>query len=329
MGINKINTLSFLKNKNLYSDRTLKEYNFLFKYFITNKSFINNGNLEKWFNIINELPEISTNTIEFSKNHIVIGKESEINSSQKEILEENLLKLNPWRKGPFKLFGLEIDSEWRSDKKWERIKNFLPNKKGLRICDLGCSNGYYAYKLMNLEPDLIVGLDKTPLFIMQFFATKYYAKKLQELIILPCMAEEFTQEKIDFDLLLSMGILYHAKDPEIHIETLNKLLKSKGFLILETIISLSKENIKINKDQTYAGMKNIGTIFTKDNLIKLINLYGFKNVEFVDQSYTDSSEQRATKWMPGKSIKDFLLPNGNTIEGYPPVCRAIFIAQKK
>jgi cyclopropane fatty-acyl-phospholipid synthase-like methyltransferase len=126
-----------------------------------------------------------------------------------------------------------------------------------------------------------------------------------------------------------MGILYHTKDYANHMEAVKKLMKKNGYLILETIISSSKKNINIDKGQTYAGMKNIGTIFGKDNLIKILKNKGFHNIECVNESFTSSIEQRTTKWMQGRSFKDFLLPNGNTIEGYPPVCRAIFVAQKK
>ena len=35
---------------------------------------------------------------------------------------ELILQLLPWRKGPFKLNDINIDSEWDSSKKWIRFK---------------------------------------------------------------------------------------------------------------------------------------------------------------------------------------------------------------
>ena len=328
VGINKINILPYLENKNIYSKEVLEEYSDIFNTFTNSKTFFNHGHLLKWQGILDLLPEINTNHMCLTDPAIIIGKPNEINPLQKEILESALLSLSPWRKGPFNLFGLEVDSEWRCENKWKRIKDYLPKNKDMRIADLGCSNGYYSYKLLNLEPEVVVGLDKTPLYIMQFLATKYYANKTQELIVLPCSAEEFSQEKMDFNLILSMGILYHSKKPEDHISVINKLLNKNGFVVLETIISLTQDNINIKKGETFAGMRNIGTIFTKDNLIKLMNISGFKNTECVNEHFTNISEQRATKWIQGKSFKDFIRPDGRTIEGFPPVCRAIFIAQK-
>ena len=312
-----------------YSKETFRNYSNLFKIYVENKNFVNHGDSVKWFEIIKNLPKVHTDYVEVSGSQIVIGDPKEVNIQIKKYLEIEMMKLSPWRKGPFNLFGIAIDSEWCSDKKWERIKDYLPSNRGMRIGDLGCSNGYYSYKLLNLNPELIVGMDKTALFIWQSIALKNYAKKIQNLIILPCSAEEFTQQKVDFELLLSMGVLYHAKNPLNHINVLKNLLKKNGFLLIETLTSLNKKDICIQKGKKYAGMKNVNKIFTKNNLINILNSSGFKNIECVDESITDSSEQRKTKWMKGKSLKDFMSKDGNTIEGYPPLCRSIFIAQKK
>ena len=247
VGTNKINILSYLKNNNFYSKDTFNEYKYLFDIFIKNENFSKHGSKEKWFDNLKSLPNVDTKYFNSSGSQIVIGKPDEINIIDKQVLENELLKLCPWRKGPFNVFGLEIDSEWQSQKKWERIKNYLPSAKGMRIGDIGCSNGYYAYKLLGLSPELIIGMDKTALFIIQFLSIKYYTKQIQELLVLPCSAEEFEQENFDFDLLLSMGILYHSKNPESHLDVLKKLLKKNGHLVIETIISMTDLNINIDR----------------------------------------------------------------------------------
>jgi tRNA (mo5U34)-methyltransferase len=329
MDINKINILSYIDYKNLYSRETLKEYKSLFQAFSKNENFCKHGNLEKWKNILHLLPESNANHIDFSGSHIVLGDKASLGEEDKKKLQDLLLNLSPWRKGPFNICDIKVDSEWRSDYKWERLKGFIPNIADMRVADLGCSNGYYGYKLLGLNPELVVGMDKTALFIFQFLATKHFAKQIQKLLILPCSVEEFDSKNMDFNLILSMGVLYHVKNIPCHIDAVKKLIKKNGYLVLETIISSSEKNINIEQGTTYAGMKNIGTIFSKANLIGLLNASGFKNIELVNESFTSTNEQRTTRWMQGKSFKDFTLPNGRTIEGFPPVCRVIFVAQKK
>ena len=329
MDINKINILSYIDYKNLYSRETLKEYKSLFQAFSKNENFCKHGNLEKWKNILHLLPESNACHVDFSGSHIVLGDKASLAEQDKKKLQDLLLNLNPWRKGPFNICDINVDSEWRSDYKWERLKDFIPNIAGKRVADLGCSNGYYGYKLLGLDPELVVGMDKTALFIFQFLATKHFAKQIQKLLILPCSVEEFDSKNMDFNLILSMGVLYHVKNIPCHLDAVKKLIKKNGYLVLETIISSSEKNINIEQGTTYAGMKNIGTIFSKANLINLLNASGFKNIELVNESFTSTNEQRTTRWMQGKSFKDFTLPNGRTIEGFPPVCRVIFVAQKK
>ncbi len=59
-----------------------------------------------------------------------------------------------------------------------------------------------------------------------------------------------------------------------------------------------------------------------------LHVQHFKNIECINESFTDTAEQRSTKRLNGKSLSDLLLPNGTTLEGFTPISRAIFTAQK-
>jgi hypothetical protein len=62
-------------------------------------------------------------------------------------LREVLLRLHPWRKGPLELGGVLIDTEWRSDWKWERVRPFL-DLENQRVLDIGCGNGYFGWRML-------------------------------------------------------------------------------------------------------------------------------------------------------------------------------------
>ena len=60
----------------------------------------------------------------------------------------------PWRKGPFSLYGVNIDTEWRSDWKWDRVLPHLSDLTGRTILDVGCGSGYHMWRMIgagNLE----------------------------------------------------------------------------------------------------------------------------------------------------------------------------------
>ena len=62
-------------------------------------------------------------------------------------LRKLLLKLAPWRKGPFDVANIHVDSEWRSDLKWDRLADAIAPLESRNVLDVGCGNGYYARRM--------------------------------------------------------------------------------------------------------------------------------------------------------------------------------------
>ncbi len=84
------------------------------------------GDIPRWRTALAALPELRVNTTQFDTS--AVGCDGPINTSEKAALENALRGLHPWRKGPFELFDITIDTEWRSDWKWQRL---LPGLKPL------------------------------------------------------------------------------------------------------------------------------------------------------------------------------------------------------
>ena len=80
----------------------------------------------------------------FNQSHVEIGKSQELSSEDRERLIQYAKDFIPWRKGPFKFFEEELDAEWRSDFKWDRIaKNYdiASLIKDKTVLDIGCNDG--------------------------------------------------------------------------------------------------------------------------------------------------------------------------------------------
>ena len=78
------------------------------------------GKFREWERAVEFLPELTPWRLDLL--HSVTAESETPLSEGHQLRVENLLKnLMPWRKGPYSLYGINIDTEWRSDWKWERV----------------------------------------------------------------------------------------------------------------------------------------------------------------------------------------------------------------
>ncbi|SUB70897.1 tRNA (mo5U34)-methyltransferase [Pluralibacter gergoviae] len=237
--------------------------------------------------------------------------------------------LMPWRKGPFSLYGLNIDTEWRSDWKWDRVLPHLSELTGRTILDVGCGSGYHMWRMIGAGARLAVGIDPTQLFLCQFEAVRKLLGGDQRAHLLPLGIEQMPPLNA-FDTVFSMGVLYHRRSPLEHLLQLKDQLVSEGELVLETLVVDGDENTVLVPGDRYAQMRNVYFIPSAPALKQWLEKCGFVDVKIVDMNITSTDEQRRTEWMTTESLADFLDPDdaSKTVEGYPAPLRAVLIAKK-
>ncbi|MBF0258013.1 MAG: tRNA 5-methoxyuridine(34)/uridine 5-oxyacetic acid(34) synthase CmoB [Desulfamplus sp.] len=290
------------------------------------------GNILKYTMALQNLPLISFNFPNYSHNvdrkRVGIGTKDEISDSVEKQIRTNLMELAPWRKGPFELFGIEIDSEWQSWMKWNRFIDKITPLKNRRILDIGSSNGYYMFRMAAQNPKMILGLEPQYAFYFQYLALQKYLN-IENVFCLPVTFDELPLMNHYFDTVFCMGVLYHRKSPIDMLKKINELMRSGGELILENLIIESNEDICLFPEERYAKMRNIFFIPSLKVLESWLKRTGFGNIKCLDISRTEPEEQRKTSWIQTESLTDFLDPENpsKTVEGYPAPVRAILSAQ--
>ena len=285
------------------------------------------GDLPRWQASLAQLPGIQPGSVDMSQG-VRIGQAAELASDQQQQLLSGLQGLHPWRKGPFELFGVHIDTEWRSDWKWDRVSPHL-DLHNKRVLDVGCGNGYHMWRMWQAGASLVIGVDPNLLFLTQFEAVRRYLPDAP-VWQLPFTLEELPEPSGGFDCVFSMGVLYHRRSPLDHLLQLKACLRSGGELVLETLVIEGDEQQCLIPEDRYAQMRNVWFLPSVAMLERFLRRCGYVDVRCVDLNRTSAEEQRSTEWMRFQSLADFLDPANPalTCEGYPAPLRATLVASR-
>lgn len=283
------------------------------------------GDFDKWVKLLSKLPQTTPSAITTTE-RVEFGLAEDIDDYTQRQITGLLKQFMPWRKGPFHIHGVHIDTEWRSDWKWNRVSPHIASLKDRYVLDVGCGSGYHMWRMLGDQAKLVVGADPTQLFLMQFQAIKHFNPD-PDIHLLPIGVEQLPKLKA-FDTVFSMGVLYHRRSPIDFLQQLKDQLRPGGELILETLVVEGDETTVLMAGERYAQMRNVWYLPSPDALKVWMQRVGFKNIKVVDLDQTSCDEQRPTEWMTNQSLQDFLDPvdQSKTIEGYPAPLRAVLIA---
>lgn len=295
------------------------------------RRFVENphGDLPRWQSALEQLPDRRDAIVYGDRSEVTVDSLVPLSSPEAEQLEQGLRGLMPWRKGPFRFFGTYIDTEWRSDWKWDRVSPALSSLEGRKILDVGCGSGYHLWRMFGDGAAEVIGIDPGLLFLCQFLAVKRYQPKAP-VDLLPLKIEDLPRPLEYFDTTFSMGVLYHRRSPIDHLLELKDTLRPGGELVLETLVVEGPEGHALMPEDRYGRMRNVWFLPSCPTLLRWMDRAGLTDAEVVDVTVTTTDEQRATDWMRFQSLENFLDPDDPscTIEGYPGPRRATVIARK-
>ncbi len=286
------------------------------------------GRLPQWMELLNALPPVIPSCVDLNADAIKVGLPQDCDDATRWEILRLLRGLHPWRKGPYEVFGIHIDTEWRSDWKWSRLSPHIESLEGRLVLDVGCGNGYHCWRMAGAGAAWVIGLDPYLVYVMQFLAMNHFIRA-RNVFLLPLGIEEVPQDLRAFDTVFSMGVLYHRRSPMDHLLELRSCLRPGGELVLETLVVDGEEGRVLVPQGRYAKMRNVWFIPSPPTLESWLRRCGYREVRLVTVNRTTIEEQRSTDWMTFESLPQYLDPRNpeRTLEGYPAPQRAIFLAR--
>jgi tRNA (mo5U34)-methyltransferase len=264
--------------------------------------------------------------LDFSNDVVRIGAREEVSEAEFASIYEVMRQFMPWRKGPFSVFGVDIDAEWRSDRKWRRVQPVLPDLQGKVIADIGCNNGYYMFRMAAENPALVLGFEPYVQHYYAFQALNELAGQ-SNLVVEPFGVEDIGLFPASFDVIFLMGIIYHRVSPVEMLREIRAALKPGGCLIVESQAIPGVEPVALFPESRYAKVPGTYFVPTAACLQNWLSRTGFRDIEMFYSHPMSDTEQRRTDWMTFESYNDFVdSENHLTVEGYPTPLRVYFKA---
>ena len=277
--------------------------------------------------LYDSVAHLSARHLDTGSDVVEIGRRAELSDDDFEKVEHAMRGFMPWRKGPFRVFGLDIDAEWRSERKWQRLQPALPELAGKVIADIGSNNGYYMFRMAHHHPLLVLGFEP---YIHHWFTFRTLNRfaGLTNLRTELLGVEHISLFSGVFDVVFLMGVLYHRRSPLEVLQEVRGALKPGGTLIIESQGIPGQEPLALFPEKTYAKVPGTYFVPTAACLANWLERSGFQEVEFFLSHAMSSEEQRRTDWMNFESYADFIDPADptRTVEGYPAPLRLFFKA---
>lgn len=264
---------------------------------------------------------------DFSGDTVTIGRAEEISPADQRLVRDAMRAFMPWRKGPFSVFGTEIDAEWRSCCKWDRVLAALPDLAGKLVADIGCNNGYYMFRMLPHQPRAVVGFEPT---LQHYYCGKTlcHLAGADQLFLEPMGVEEINLFPGCFDVVFLMGIIYHRVSPVEMLREIRAAMRPGGVLIIESQAIPGDEPVALFPVERYAKVPGTYFVPTAACLANWLTRTGFTDVTLFASHPMSSNEQRRTEWMTFESYTDFIDPAdpSRTVEGYPAPLRVYLTA---
>lgn len=196
-----------------------------------------------------------------------------------------------WDKRAYKLKEVEFESiaNLEEDNKnltlkikdeCEKVFNWLPQIKDLKILDLGAGVGQWAFRFAQKKAKYILAVERSK-GLVEIGEMKKKDLKLNNIDFENSPAETFTSNET-FDLVFISGLFVYLNNSQYKkiLNNLHDLVSENGLLMIRDGMSIQKEQYEINDQYSEHLNAFYSAIYRKrNNYIQSIENQGFKLIK--------------------------------------------------
>ena len=160
--------------------------------------------------------------------------------------------------------------------RWEKIGEALPaDLSGMRILDLGSSDGFFSIKMAERGADEIVAIDAAGKAVKRL---DWAAQHLGHNSIRPIVGDVYRlpADLGTFDFVVMLALLYHVQEPLFCLEIVSRL---SDVLYLETIADRDEENSHLKLQLPREGVNAVPKWFPTTRCLKdMLHWVGYTEI---------------------------------------------------
>ena len=106
-------------------------------------------------------------------------------------------------------------------------------KEGMKICDMGCGNGFHALKMAEMvgPKGRVYGVDVQP-EMLKFLRERFEDKGIENIVPILGSFHNPRLPKNTFDLILMVDVYHEFSHPELMLKSMREALKPDGKIVL-------------------------------------------------------------------------------------------------
>jgi tRNA (mo5U34)-methyltransferase len=166
-----------------------------------------------------------------------------VNRAERAAIAARIEELGPWFHNYEIASGVWTNASGRSPGvdyplwRWQLVEPLLPDLKGKSCLDVGCSSGFFSFKLKELGAAYVVGVDsgeQSRAIDQALFARTILGLDVDFRIL---SVYDLRILERQFDVVLFMGVFYHLRHPLLALEAVRAACRET--MVFQTITTTS------------------------------------------------------------------------------------------